>query len=53
VVSQGESWITELDNHELRELFALAPNAVVADASDTDESDDHALPNAKRKAAMS
>jgi SNF2 family DNA or RNA helicase len=50
VVSQGESWISELDNHELRELFALAPNAVVADAPDTDEPEDRALPTLKRKA---
>ncbi|MGC3982571.1 MAG: DEAD/DEAH box helicase [Steroidobacteraceae bacterium] len=52
VVSQGESWITELENHELRELFALAPNAVVADAPDTDEPEER-LPERKRKAATS
>jgi SNF2 family DNA or RNA helicase len=40
VVGQGEAWITELDNHQLRELFALAPNAVVGDAPDLDEADD-------------
>ncbi len=40
VVSQGESWITELENAELRELFALAPNAVVGDAPDVDEPDE-------------
>ncbi len=37
IVSQGEAWITELDNQQLRELFALAPNAVVGDTSDVDE----------------
>lgn len=42
VVGQGESWITELDNHELRELFALAPNAVVDDAPDADDGDEPA-----------
>ncbi len=37
VVSQGEAWVTELDNQQLRELFALAPNAVVGDsAADSD-----------------
>ncbi|MGD9841407.1 MAG: DEAD/DEAH box helicase [Steroidobacteraceae bacterium] len=40
VVGQGEAWITELDNIELRELFALAPNAVVGDAPDIDEPED-------------
>jgi SNF2 family DNA or RNA helicase len=39
-VSGGESWITELDNHALRELFSLAPNAVVGDAPDADEFDE-------------
>ncbi len=52
VVSQGESWITELDNHELRELFALAPNAVVADAPDTDEPEEHLAPERKRHAVV-
>jgi hypothetical protein len=42
VVSGGESWITELDNHALRELFSLAPNAVVGDAPDADEFDEQA-----------
>ena len=37
VVTQGEAWVTELDNHELRELFSLAPNAVVGDVPDIDE----------------
>lgn len=37
VVTQGESWISELDNSQLRELFALAPNAVVGDAPDQED----------------
>jgi superfamily II DNA or RNA helicase len=37
VVTQGEAWISELDNTQLRELFALAPNAVVGDAPDAEE----------------
>jgi superfamily II DNA or RNA helicase len=37
VVTQGEAWISELDNTQLRELFALAPTAVVGDASDVEE----------------
>jgi len=40
VVTGGESWITELDNLALRELFSLAPNAVVGDAPDADEFDE-------------
>jgi len=40
VVTGGEAWITELDNHALRELFSLAPNTVVGDAPDVDELDD-------------
>ncbi|MGE0116123.1 MAG: DEAD/DEAH box helicase [Steroidobacteraceae bacterium] len=53
VVTQGESWITELDNHELRELFALAPNTVVADAPDTDEPEEPLVPARKRRAVTS
>ena len=38
IVGEGEEWITELDDAALRELFALAPDAVVAgDESDGDE----------------
>lgn len=51
VVAQGESWITELDNHELRELFALAPNAVVGDAPDIEEQDEPLTPVRKRRTA--
>jgi SNF2 family DNA or RNA helicase len=39
IVGQGEQWITELDDRSLRELFALAPDAVVAaDEADREES---------------
>ena len=51
VVSGGEAWITELDNHALRELFSLAPNAVVGDAPDVDELDEHTEERAVRKAS--
>ncbi len=34
IVRQGEAWISELNNDQLRELFALAPTAVVGDVSD-------------------
>jgi SNF2 family DNA or RNA helicase len=45
IVGQGEQWITELDNAELRELFSLAPNAVVdgEDAADVDDESDDPL----------
>jgi len=53
VVSGGEAWITELDNHALRELFSLAPNAVVGDAPDVDDldeqNDERGLQKALRK----
>ena len=40
IVGQGEQWITELDDRALRELFALAPDAVVAaDEADREEAD--------------
>ena len=40
VVGEGEQWITELDDGALRELFALAPDAVVAgDEADRDEAE--------------
>ena len=38
IVGQGEQWVTELDDAALRDLFALAPDAVVAgDEADRDE----------------
>jgi SNF2 family DNA or RNA helicase len=40
IVGQGEQWISELDDRGLRELFALAPDAVVGvDEVDREESD--------------
>lgn len=33
IVGQGEQWITELSNDQLRELFALSPDAVMEGAS--------------------
>jgi SNF2 family DNA or RNA helicase len=39
IVGTGEKWITELGDEALRDLFSLAPDAVVtANASDADES---------------
>jgi len=45
IVGQGEQWITELDSLQLRELFSLAPNAVVdgddaVEGGDTDFGDE-------------
>jgi SNF2 family DNA or RNA helicase len=41
IVGQGEQWITELDNSQLRELFSLAPNALIGlDENAADETDD-------------
>jgi SNF2 family DNA or RNA helicase len=39
IVGEGEQWITELGNAELRELFALSPNAVI-DSESAGESND-------------
>jgi hypothetical protein len=36
VVGTGETWITELGNRELRELFALSTNAIAGDDDDDD-----------------
>jgi SNF2 family DNA or RNA helicase len=47
VVAGGEKWITELDNGELRDLFALSKAAVVS-GEDTD--DEAPSPARKRKA---
>jgi superfamily II DNA or RNA helicase len=46
IVGQGEQWITELDNQQLRELFSLAPNAVIGG----DEPDLEADPESDRPA---
>lgn len=37
IVGEGEQWLTELDDEALRELLSLAPDAVVEDDSETDE----------------
>lgn len=51
IVGQGEQWITELNNEELRELFSLAPNAVIgSDESDADDASDGDYSAPKRKA---
>ena len=58
IVASGEQWITELDNTELRELFALSDGAVVEDeesrpqpsAADGAESQPRANAKKRRKA---
>ena len=49
IVGAGEQWITELNDGELRELFSLAPDAVISeDMSDSDSisetESDHSSP---------
>jgi len=45
IVGQGEQWITELDDAALRDLFSLAPGAVVAgDEADREEDDGTGAP---------
>jgi hypothetical protein len=40
IVGQGEQWITELDDAALRDLFSLAPDAVVdGDEAERDDAD--------------
>ena len=40
IVGQGEQWITELDDAALRDLFSLAPDAVVdGDGAERDDAD--------------
>ncbi|MCC6611755.1 MAG: DEAD/DEAH box helicase [Burkholderiales bacterium] len=41
IVGQGEQWITELDDRGLRELFALAPDAVVVAPDEADREVSH------------
>jgi SNF2 family DNA or RNA helicase len=48
IVSSGEQWITELGDHELRELFALSGGAVVEDDEPPAETDATAEPRRKR-----
>lgn len=51
IVGEGEQWITELDNAQLRELFSLAPNVVVSN-EEADVGDDRsAISSRKRKPA--
>ncbi len=50
VVGAGEQWITELDDAELRDLFALAPDAVISeDIGESDELRSEAAPARKRR----
>lgn len=54
IVGAGEQWITELDDGELRDLFSLAPDAVISeDIGDLDAAADAAEVTAtvKRKRA--
>lgn len=46
IVGAGEQWITELDGHELRDLFALSEGAVAA--SDEDDATEAPTPRTKR-----
>jgi hypothetical protein len=47
IVGEGEQWITELDDDALRDLFALAPDAVVAGGeAERDEGDGDEAPPA-------
>jgi SNF2 family DNA or RNA helicase len=50
IVGQGEQWITELDNEQLRELFSLAPNALIgSEENGGDETDAEGEATAKRR----
>ncbi len=53
IVGAGEQWITELDDNELRDLFSLAPDAVISeDLAETDAASDvsePARPRPKRR----
>jgi SNF2 family DNA or RNA helicase len=48
IVGQGEQWITELDDNELRNLFSLAPDAVISEDIAETESETEA-PVAKKR----
>jgi hypothetical protein len=39
IVGEGEQWITEMNNEQLRELFSLAPNALIG-SDDADREGD-------------
>jgi SNF2 family DNA or RNA helicase len=43
IVGQGEAWITEMGDRELRDLFALSEGAVV------DDEEEHATKSPRRK----
>jgi hypothetical protein len=50
IVGDGEHWITELDNTQLRELLSLAPDAVVtAEAEDAEDAVSEAQPEAAQR----
>jgi hypothetical protein len=54
IVGAGEQWITELNDSELRDLFSLGADAVIAsDVADADDASERprAKPRAKRKRA--
>jgi SNF2 family DNA or RNA helicase len=59
IVGQGEQWITELNNDQLRELFSLAPNAVIGSEEPDREGGDappkarKSKPRRKRRVAVS
>jgi len=42
IVGEGEQWITELDDNELRNLFSLAPDAVITEDIAESEADESA-----------
>jgi hypothetical protein len=52
IVDAGEQWITELDDNELRDLFALAPDAVISEdlgEKETAAESNEAAPAPKRR----
>jgi SNF2 family DNA or RNA helicase len=49
IVGQGEQWITELNNDQLRELFSLAPNAVIGSEEPDREANGDAAQHKVRK----
>jgi SNF2 family DNA or RNA helicase len=52
IVDAGEQWITELDDNELRDLFALAPDAVISEdlgEKETAAESNDAAPAPKRR----
>jgi hypothetical protein len=51
IVGAGEQWITELDDNELRDLFSLAPDAVISEDIGESETaaEGEAVPAPKRR----